>query len=439
MPDSPAIEAGIEEGDIIVGVNDNKLIGLSLGEAVALINGEEGKPVVISISRSGELLSFTIMPKKIPYPTVTGEVIGDDIGYIRINSFGELTFNEFKHTLGNLRRREVISYIIDLRNNPGGYLMTVVNIAGYFIGSNVAMIVQDRLDAKGRIEATILEDMITEPVVFLINGGSASAAEILVAAVKDYKKGVLVGTSTYGKGVAQSVFKLNDGSLLKATTLKFFSPFGAPIEGIGVKPDVMITNMDSLLAGEILLGDMNEYYREGRYVSVDIGEKETQIDLNSLKNWNQWETYRQIIQNATSVSTTINKNERLEVNYLLGVVPKLQYVEIPKTIYRVGERASFKLCSPGYGNKVQYRVALYDEEKMETYDLWDTKDNYYEKWKPNGDMEFTIGFPVEKPGKYRIKIFVKRAGLDKSKTAISDMECDSYVEEIPFVVVAPAT
>lgn len=436
MPDSPALEAGIEEGDIIVNVNDNKTSGLSLNEAVTLINGEEGKAVVLSIIRRGELLSFTIIPEKIPYPTVTGEVIGDDIGYIRINSFGDITFNEFKYILGNLRKKEVTSYIIDLRNNPGGYLKTVVDIAGYFIGNNVAMIVQDRFDDKARIEAAAQNDMINEPVVFLVNEGSASAAEILAAAVKDYKKGILVGTNTYGKGVAQSVFKLSDGSLLKATTLKFLSPFGEPIESVGVKPDVVVSNMDSLLAGEVLLEDIDEYSSEGRYVSLDIGSSEVQINLNRLKNWNQWEIYRQIIHNATSISTTINRLESLQVGYLLGAIPKLQYVEVPKTIYRAGERASFKLSSLGYGKKVQYRAVLYDEEKKMSYDLWNTKDNYYEVWKPNGDMEFTVGFPVNKPGNYRIKIFVKRAGVDKTKTAIRDMECDSYVEEIPFVVLA---
>lgn len=439
LPNSPALEAGINEGDIIVEVNGNKMSGLSLNKAAQLINGEEGVPLNLSISRRGEPINLTIIPKKIPYPTVTGEVIDDDIGYIRINIFGDLTFNEFKYVLGNLRLKEVTSYIIDLRNNPGGYLKTVVDIAGYFIGDNVAMVVQDRLKDKASLDATAQEDIINEPVVFLINGGSASASEILAAAIKDYKKGILVGSNTYGKGVAQSVFKLSDGSLLKATTLKFFSPFGEPIDGVGVKPDVNIAKIDPLLAGQMLLGSINEYSSGGRYVSVDVGDIESQINLNSFNSWNQWEIYRQIINNAASVTTTINRSESLQVNYLLGVIPKLNYVEVPKTIYKAGERISFKLCSPGYGDKVQYRAVLYDEELKKTYDLWKTRDNYYDKWKPNGDTEFTIGFPAAKPGKYRIKIYVKRAGIDKSKTAIKDMECDSYVEEIPFVVAAPVS
>lgn len=438
LPDSPALEAGIIEGDIIAAVNDNKMSGLSLDKAAELINGEEGIPLVLSISRRGEPISITIIPKKIPYPTVTGEVIDNDIGYIRINTFGDLTFNEFKYVLGNLRLKEVTSYIIDLRNNPGGYLKTVADIAGYFIGDNVAMVVQDRLSDKASLNATKQKDIINEPVAFLINDGSASASEILAAAIKDYKKGILVGSNTYGKGVAQSVFKLSDGSLLKATTLKFFSPFGEPIEGVGVKPDVKIANIDPLLAAKMLLRSINKYSSGGRYVSVGIGDMEFQIDLNSFNSWNQWETYRQIISNAAFVTTTINKGESLQANYLSGMIPKLHYAEVPKTIYKAGERVSFKLSSPGYGNKVQYRAVLYDEEQKKTYDLWKTRDNYYDKWKPNGDTEFTIGFPAARPGKYRIKIFVKRAGIDRSKTAIKVMECDSYVEEMPFVVLPAA-
>lgn len=438
LPNSPALEAGIEEGDIIIAVDNNKLSGLALDEAVTLINGEEGKAVVLSINRRGEPLSFTIVAEKIPYPTVTGEVIGHDMGYIRINSFGDLTFNEFKYVLANLRKKGVISYIIDLRNNPGGYLKTVVDIAGYFIGNNVAMIVQDRLNDKVPIEAAAQKDMINEPVVFLINGGSASASEILAAAVKDYKKGILVGSSTYGKGVAQSVFKLSDGSLLKATTLKFFSPLGEEIEGVGVKPDVKVTNMDAFLAGKMLLEGMNEYSSDGRYVSINICNMEVQINLSRFNNWSQWESYRQLIYNASSVSTIINRFESLQTGYFKGLYPRLQYEEVPKTIYMPGERVSFKVRSPGYGNKVQYRAVIYDEEKKVSYDLWGTKDNYYEKWKPNGDEKFTIGFPAGTPGNYRIKIFVKRAGVDNTKTAIKEMECDSYVEEIPFVVLLAA-
>lgn len=436
LPDSPALDAGINEGDIIVAVNDNKLSGLSLNKAVELINGEEGVALNLSISRGGEPISLTIIPKKIPYPTVTGEVIGDDIGYIRINTFGDLTFNEFKYVLGNLRLKEASSYIIDLRNNPGGYLKTVVDIAGYFIGDNVAMIVQDRLNDRVKLDATVHEDIINEPVLFLINGGSASAAEILAAAIKDYKRGILVGSSTYGKGVAQSVFKLSDGSMLKATTLKFFSPFGEKIEGVGVKPDIKVSNMDSLLTAQMLLSGISEYSSGGRYVSVGMGDFESQIDLSSFISWNQWETYRQIINNASSVITNINIGEDLQKDYILGAVPRLQYSEVPKTIYKSGERISFKLYSPGYNKNVQYRAVLYDEEQKKTYDLWQTRDNYYDKWKPNGQTEFTIGFPANKPGKYRIKIFVKRDGVSKSKTAIKDQECDSYVEEIPFIVMA---
>jgi hypothetical protein len=295
--------------------------------------------------------------------------------------------------------------------------------------------VQDKLYGRTVIRSERHEEEVTEPVVVLINGGSASAAEIFAAALKDYKKAVLIGNNTYGKGVAQSVFKLKDGSMLKATTLRFYSPLGFAIDGKGVVPDLITSKLDAKLVGQVFLENFNNYSSEGRYVEHLIGVHRVSFNLDNLDTASKWECYRQILNNSSEVSTYINCDERINKDFSMGKLPKVQYMEIPKTMYKVGERVKFKLSAGNYTGKVEYRCTLYDETENKYIDLWQTSDKYYDKWKPKGEEAFIVGFPINKPGSYRISFYVKRANIDKENTAISIRECDSYVEEIPIIIV----
>lgn len=435
LPDSPANVAGIEEGDIILSVNSDQLKGLEHSKAAELLNGTEGSILELEVIRKGEMVKFKLAPEIIPYPTITFEIINENIGYIRISSFGNLTCKEFNNALSILKRKGVHNYILDLRNNPGGFIKVAADIAGFFIGDRVVMEVQDKLYGRTAIRSERHEEELTEPVVVLINGGSASAAEIFAAALRDYKKAVLIGNSTYGKGVAQSIFKLKDGSMLKATTLRFYSPLGVAIDGKGVMPDLVTSKLDAKLVGQVFLEDFNKYSSEGRYVEHLIGGHRVSFNIENLNTELKWECYRQIINNSSNIYTNINCDERTNKDFNMGRLPKIQYVEIPKTVYRVGERVKFKLSAGLYTGKVEYRCTLYDETENKYIDLWETSDKYYDKWKPSGGEVFTVGFPINKPGNYRISFYVKRANIGKENTALITRECDSYVEEIPIIIV----
>jgi hypothetical protein len=249
----------------------------------------------------------------------------------------------------------------------------------------------------------------------------------LSAAVKDYGKAYFVGSNTYGKGVAQDLFEFDDGSALKTTTLRFYSPLGKVINHIGIAPDFETKDIDSLTAGELLLGNSANTSLNGRYVKIKIGSKEFEINMNDIKDDNYWKAYKYIVGKATAVSVSGSSNSGKTV------IPQLK-ITSPVINYNAGERVSFKINTPNYGGRVQYRIILWDDTTKTSRDLWTTGDRYYTGWKPYGNEIFTLGLPVSKPGNYRLKVFAKRADVPNSKTVLKGMNCDSYLGEIPFVV-----
>lgn len=259
MEKSSALEAGIQPGDIIIEANGKSLSGLSSEAAVSYIRGEEGTYVELKIKRGQTTFVKKVERREISLPTVTGKVLDKHIGYIGLSSFGENTPTEFKEQLEKLSMAKVDSFIIDLRFNSGGYTSSAFDIAGYFIGNNPVMGIKAKSEETEVVNAVDHGYTIDKPVVFLINEYSASASEILSAAVKDYKKAVFIGENTYGKGVAQSIFQLSDGSYLKLTVYKFYSPNGKEINKIGIKPDIEVKDegesaQDSLAVARVLLG-----------------------------------------------------------------------------------------------------------------------------------------------------------------------------------------
>jgi carboxyl-terminal processing protease len=423
---APAEGMGIKPGDIITSADGTSLAGLSNDEAVNLIMGEEGSTVKLVIKRGESILDIKVVREEIKSPTVVGSILDSHIGYIQLESFGNETPKEFNEVLQNLNNKKADSYIVDLRNNPGGYMHAALDIAGYFIGNQTAMIVEDKNKNKENLEAFKHNELINKPVVFLINEYSASASEILAAAVKDYDKAYFVGTNSYGKGVAQSLYEFTDGSALKTTTMRFLSPLGKVINKVGISPNLEIEDMDPLLAAELLLGNSKNTSANGRYISVELGDKNFQINLNDIKNEEYWNAYKHIISKASLISL-INNN----VNKI--VVPEIKLTS-PVIQYKAGDRVAFKLNTPNYGGRVQYRVMLWNDTTKSYRDLWSTGDRYYTGWKPYGNETFTIGLPISKTGNYRLKVFVKRAGIQNSKTALTGMNCDSYLGEIPFTV-----
>jgi carboxyl-terminal processing protease len=298
---TPAEGAGLKAGDIITEADGRSLKGLATEEATTYIRGKVGTKVSLKIKREQTVLSFDVERRQIVLPTVEGSILDNHIGYISITSFGETTGTEFKKVLDNLRAKSPDSYIIDLRYNPGGYMDVAFDIAGYFVGDSVASRIQPR-NGEPETYAGVKHDyIIDKPLVFLINGYSASASEILSAAVKDYKKAFFIGEKTYGKGVGQSMFKLPDNSYLKLTTFSFVSPNGNNINQVGVSPDIVIkddpkTSVDSLAAARILLSGLNAADKSG-LVKVSLSQRDFQIKIDTAKKSENINTLNYMTEN----------------------------------------------------------------------------------------------------------------------------------------------
>lgn len=259
IENSPAVEVGLEAGDIIVSADGISLQGKAAEEASKYLKGEEGSKVNIVVKRGEQLLNFEITRKSIVAPTVTSQILKDNIGYIRISSFGGTTSYEFLDKLNKLEENNVKSYIIDLRYNGGGYVNSALDIGGYFLGDKPMVLMEDNNKNKLTYYGTSHPKIIETPIIFLVNEYSASASEILSAAVKDYGKAFFIGKTTYGKGVAQNMFPLSDGSYMKLTTFKFFSPKGSVIQHVGIAPDLQVNeDEDSLEAAALILSNINK-------------------------------------------------------------------------------------------------------------------------------------------------------------------------------------
>ncbi len=236
---TPAEEAGLRENDVIYMVDGELTQGYELTEVTAMIKGEEGTSVHLTIYRDGEddYLEMDVTRRKIESPTVNYEMYDNDIGYIQITEFDEVTADQFTEALAVVKGSGAKGLILDLRSNPGGSLPVVVDIARAILPEGLIVYTEDKYGKReeytcdGKNELNI-------PLVVLINGNSASASEILAGAIKDYGKGTLIGTTTFGKGIVQRILPLTDGTALKLTISSYYTPKGNNIHGIGIDPDI---------------------------------------------------------------------------------------------------------------------------------------------------------------------------------------------------------
>lgn len=238
---SPAEKAGIRPGDVILGVDGKGVKGLSTTEVSRLIKGPKGSRVVLKVSRRGVgEFDVTVMRDTIELDTVDFKLLGDGIGYIEITMFNEQTGREFTEALTKLKSLGMKGLVLDLRNNPGGLLEPALSVAEHFVPEGPIVYVVTRFgDKKTLRSSTPAEDY---PLCVLVNGGTASAAEIVAGAIQDWQTGTVVGTRTFGKGTVQTVINLGGRGGLRLTTAEYLTPAGRSIRDVGLVPDVVVEN-----------------------------------------------------------------------------------------------------------------------------------------------------------------------------------------------------
>ena len=239
---SPAKEAGIEAQDVISEVDGEDVGEQELDAVVDKIRGVEGTDVKITVYRrsDGKDHEYTMKRRKVENPTVEYKMLSDNIGYIAVSSFYEVTANQFIDAVGELNVQGMEGLIVDLRDNGGGLLDIAVEMLDFMLPEGKIVYTKDKDGNIIESYNSTAEQQFTKPLVLLVNGYSASASEIFAGAIKDYGIGTLVGTTTYGKGIVQRLFPLDDGSAVKVTIAKYFTPNGNDIHKVGIEPDVEV-------------------------------------------------------------------------------------------------------------------------------------------------------------------------------------------------------
>jgi len=240
---TPGDKAGIKSGDQIIKIDGQDTKDMALDEAVSKIRGPEGTKVTLSIRRGQEIKDFTLTRSNIQLKTVSGRMLPDQIGYIRLSMFNEQTGADFSRKYQELEKEGMKALILDLRDNPGGLLGESVKVAGKLVPKGTIVSVVQR-DGRRETHSSSLE-AVKYPLAVLVNGGSASASEIVAGAVQDTGTGTLIGTKTFGKGSVQTVLSLQDGTAVKLTIAKYYTPKDRSINGVGIEPDVKVEAPES--------------------------------------------------------------------------------------------------------------------------------------------------------------------------------------------------
>ncbi len=289
---TPAFLAGIKSKDIIVSIDGKPIEGLSIDSTVKLIRGRKGTKVELGIIRDDELLNFLLIRDKIEINVVDSRinntVLGAKIGYLRLKQFNAKSSKEMSLSINKLEKQQPFGYVLDLRSNPGGLLEASIEIARQWINTGIIVSTKTK-DGITDIRKAKSRALTNRPVVVLIDEGSASASEILSGAIKDNKRGVLVGKKTFGKGLVQSVRSLPDGSGLTVTVAKYLTPSGKDINENGIEPDIRV---------DLLLNDKNKF---------------TNSDLGTLKD-SQYLAAEKILLRKFRVESNKNSYNPLKSN-----------------------------------------------------------------------------------------------------------------------------
>lgn len=261
---SPAEEAGLLAGDIIIEVDGESMYQANLDTVVSKIKGEEGTKVSVKVQRDGneDLIEFTITRRALEEQTVKYEMLEEQIGYVSVSGFDRVTYNQFCEAVDGLTSQGMKGLIIDLRNNGGGLLYTATAMLDRLLPEKMLLVyTMDKNDKRDEIVSSD-EDKVDVPIILLMNGGSASASEVFAGCLKDYGLAEIVGELSYGKGIVQTMYSLNDGSYIKLTTSSYYSPNGINIHGTGFTPDVEVFDDPETEEDEQLTTAINEMLKK---------------------------------------------------------------------------------------------------------------------------------------------------------------------------------
>ena len=332
----PAAQAKMQPGDVITNVNGKSIVGKSIQTAISLISGEENTVVTLTINRIGQLAPITkkITREEISLPNVEFEMLGGNIAYIRLNSFALESSREMNKAIQSLSGAD--GWIVDLRNNGGGYITTAQDVAGFFPNTANAFQLREKNSKPMTYPSTSQPRKFNGPTHVLINEYSASASEMVSATVKEQKSATLYGQTSYGKGTMQAMYGFDDGSVLKMTTARFYSPGGQSVDKVGVKPDVITKKEAELEVShhDQLVKKLKGYKQLPELVNVPVSKKFT-VEMNTTMNWKNGDKAAvQLIElggqevkasikvvNATTITVVPNKPLVSGSRYLLVVHP----------------------------------------------------------------------------------------------------------------------
>ncbi len=246
IDDTPAQNAGVQAGDLIIRLDDKPVKGMTLSEAVKIMRGKKGTEILLTIVREGadKPLNITVVRDIIRVKSVKRRMLDDGMGYVRITQFQSKTAENLSEAISRLKSASgspLRGLVLDLRNNPGGVLNAAVEVSDAFLDDGLVVYTDGRIrDSKLRFNATPGDLVEGAPIVVLVNGGSASASEIVAGALQDHQRAVIMGEPTFGKGSVQTILPLNNGSAIKLTTARYYTPSGRSIQAEGVRPDIVL-------------------------------------------------------------------------------------------------------------------------------------------------------------------------------------------------------